>query len=283
MPDCPVVDAHLHLWDPSVFPMPWLADNVLLNRRYDLDDYAAAGAGLDIVGMVYVQTDVAVPYALLEAQWVADLAAHDPRIRGIVPFAPLEDGDQARAYLDALVHISPHIKGVRRILQGEPVDFCLQPRFMRGVQVLADYGLSFDLCITNAQLANTVQLVRQCPRTQFMLDHLAKPDIAAQRLAPWREHLRQLAAFPNVCCKVSGAVTEADHHHWTIEDVKPFVHHALDVFGEDRVAFGGDWPVVLQAAPYRRWVMTLEALTAHLSLAGRRKLWADNAIRFYRL
>jgi L-fuconolactonase len=102
-------------------------------------------------------------------------------------------------------------------------------------------------------------------------------------LDPWREEMRELASLPNVICKVSGMVTEADPQHWTPEDLAPYLSHLLDVFGEDRVAFGGDWPVVTLAAPYRRWVETLDALTAHLSPTAKRKLWAENARRFYRL
>jgi L-fuconolactonase len=283
MPDVPIVDAHLHLWDPNHFRMPWLDGNALLDQRYDLADFRAATTGLDVQGMVYVQTDVAEPYALLEARWAAELAAQDPRLRGIVPFAPLEYGERARAYLDALRAISPLIKGVRRIYQSAPVDFCLQPDFVRGVQLLPDYGLSFDLCIAQRHLANTVQLVRQCPNTAFMLDHLAKPEVAGRLLDPWRDQLEQLAGCPNVYCKISGVVTEAQHNRWSIDDVKPYVLHALAVFGADRVVFGGDWPVVLQAAPYRRWVEVLDSLTGDRPLETRRKLWAENAVHFYRL
>jgi L-fuconolactonase len=116
-----------------------------------------------------------------------------------------------------------------------------------------------------------------------MLDHIAKPNIQEHLLDPWREQMRKLAALPNVVCKVSGMVTEADHANWKPEDLAPYVAHVLEVFGEDRVAFGGDWPVVLLASPYRRWVETLDALSAHLSAEAKRKLWAENARRFYRL
>jgi len=205
------------------------------------------------------------------------------RIRGIVAYAPLEFGDQARAFLEALLAVGPLVKGVRRLLQGLPVEFCLQPAFVRGVQLLPEYGLSFDLCIRHQHLANAVRLVQQCPNTRFILDHIAKPAIAVGMLDPWRQQLTQLAACPNVSCKVSGVVTEADMQHWTVQDIAPYILHTLEVFGEDRVAFGSDWPVVLQASAYRRWVEALDSLTAGLSAEGRRKLWAGNAERFYGL
>ncbi|HWQ16187.1 MAG TPA: amidohydrolase family protein [Roseiflexaceae bacterium] len=284
MPDHPIVDAHLHLWDPRRFRMTWLDGNELLDRPYGLAEYRAHTGGLDIAAMVYLQVDVEPAYGLLEARWAAEQAREDPRIGAIVAYAPVEHGEVARSYLEALVAVDPRVRGVRRILQGEAdPQFCLRPGFVRGVQILPEYGLSFDICIYHHQLPAAVELVRRCPQTSFMLDHLAKPDIRGRALDPWREHMRQMAALPNVLCKISGAVTEADHQRWQAEDLRPYVDHALACFGEDRVCFGGDWPVVLLASSYRRWVETLDALTAHLSPDARRKLWAENAQRFYRL
>jgi L-fuconolactonase len=285
MPDAPIVDAHLHLWDPDHFRMSWLDPNPLLNKVHGLDQYRQATGGLPVAAMVYLQVEVETPYAMLEAQWAAARARDDPRIQGIVPWAPLEYGERARAFLQALTRIGPVVKGIRRIIQFEPdPDFCLRPDFVRGVQLLPEYGLSFDICIKgDTQMANAIELVRQCPATSFILDHIGKPDIAGRVLDPWRQQLRELASFPNVVCKVSGLVTEADHQTWTQDDLAPYVAHVLEVFGEDRMVFGGDWPVVLQASPYRRWVETLDALTADLAETAKRKLWGDNARRFYRL
>jgi L-fuconolactonase len=284
MPDFPIVDCHVHLWDPGRFRMSWLDANPRLNRPFLLPDYDQATAGIDVAAIVYLEVDLNPAYKLLEASWVDDLAAGDRRLQGIVASAPVEDGDRVRSFLDAICQTGPHLKGVRRITQAEPdPSFCLQPDFVRGVRLLPEYGLSFDICINHRQLASTIRLVEQCPDTQFMLDHIAKPDIQGGRLDPWREELRRLAGFPNVSCKISGVVTEADHQRWTLEDVRPYVEHALEVFGEDRVAYGGDWPVVLNAATYRRWVETLETITAGLAIAAKRKLWVENARRFYRL
>src|SRR5204863_6819306 len=158
-------------------------------------------------------------------------------------WAPLEYGEQARAYLDALVALDARIKGVRRILQSEELTFCLQPDFIKGVQLLPGYGLSFDICINYLQLTSVIELVRRCPDTAFILDHIGKPDIKGHTLDPWREQIAELASYPNVTCKVSGLVTEADHQHWTPDNLAPYISHVLNVFGEDRVVFGGDWPV----------------------------------------
>ncbi len=288
MPDLPIVDSHVHLWDPGHFRIAWLDGNPRLNQRFALPEYREHTAGLEVAAMVYMEVDLAPEYKLLEAQWAIERAGEDPRLEGIVASAPVEYGDQVRAFLDALVALNPPgqtpIKGVRRLIQSEPDPaFCLQPRFVRGVQLLAEYGLSFDLCIYHPQMASAIELVRRCPETSFILDHVGKPGIKARLLDPWRAQIEELAALPNVICKVSGAVTEADHERWTVDDLRPYVEHVLDTFGEDRVAFGGDWPVVLNAAPYLRWVETLDALTAHLSPTARRKLWSENARRFYRL
>ena len=282
MPDFPIVDAHVHLWDPHYFPMPWLAGNTLLEQRYTLPEYCAHTAGVEIEAMVYVQVDVAPTYALAEARWVAAQAQADPRIRAIVAFAPVDDGEHLRSYLDALVAATPLVRGVRRIVQAEPDASWLTDDFVRGVQVLAEYKLSFDLCVVHHQLPQAIELVQRCPDTKFMLDHIAKPDIAHGLLDPWREHMAALAAMPNVLCKVSGMVTEAGSA-WTQADLAPYLAHVLKVFGEDRVAFGGDWPVALMASPYPRWVATLDAATAQLSPTAQRKLWVENATRFYRL
>lgn len=288
MPDFPFIDAHVHLWNPRHFRMPWVEGSELLDQPYELAAYQANTDGIAVEAMVYVEVGVEQVYALLEAQWVASIARQEPRLRGIVAYAPIQDGTCARSYLDALVAIDPRIKGVRCMVQTEPdPETCLQPGYVQGVQLLPEYGLSFDLCISTRidprQLSSTIKLVEQCPDTAFMLDHMGKPDIRAHRPDPWRQYMRQLAAFPNVYCKVSGLVTEADEQHWTANDLAPYLEHVLEVFGEDRVAFGGDWPVVLQASSYERWVSTLDHLTAHLPLEAKHKLWHENARRFYRL
>jgi L-fuconolactonase len=284
VPDFPIVDCHVHLWDPGRFRMSWLDGNPRLNRPFLLREYREATAGLEVGAMVYMEVDLDGEYKLLEPQWVDGLAGQDARLQGIIASAPVEDGDVVGSYLDAISAVGPRLKGVRRITQSEPdPDFCLRPAFVRGVQLLAQYGLSFDLCLNHRQLASAVRLVEQCPDTAFMLDHIAKPDVRGGQLDPWREGMRRLAACPNVTCKISGVVTEADPERWTVDDIRPYVGHALEVFGEDRVAYAGDWPVVTSAAPYRRWVEALEELTAGLTPQAQRKLWADNARRFYRL
>ena len=284
MPPVPIIDSHVHLWDPNKVMIPWLLNEPKINVRRDLDDYAEATEGLDIQGLIYLQVEVAPPYALLEARDLVNWARSDKRIMGVVPWAPLEFGDKVRYFLEELVALGSEIKGIRRIVQDEPdPEFCLQPDYIEGTRALPEYGLSADLCCNFRQLGPTVELVRQCPETQFILDHIAKPNIRGGEMEPWASQMRDLASLPNVMCKISGVATEAHHDTWTIDDIKPYVLHALEVFGEDRVVFGSDWPVCTLATSYTRWVETLEILTGEMSDEAKTKFWRGNATRFYRL
>ncbi len=254
-----IIDAHVHLWNPKQFSMPWLADIPRLNRPFGLQDYREQTQGLPIAGMVYVEVGVDSQETLREARYVAVLAREEPHLQAIVAAAPVERGTTVREHLETLLAISPLIKGVRRNLQDETEpDFCLQPDFVAGVRLLAEFNLSFDLCIKHWQLPQVIELVGLCPDTTFILDHLGKPDIKHQQLNSWRANLRKLAELPNVACKISGIVTEADHEAWQPADLEPFINVVLDAFGEERILFGSDWPVALShlrtAAGTRYWI-----------------------------
>jgi L-fuconolactonase len=277
----PIIDSHLHLWNPKRFRMPWIDEIDELRRTFELAEFAEHARGVPVDQAVYVQVDTTPAYGLLEARWAV---AQPSPVAGVVAYAPIEDGEIVGTYLDELTSLGPRIKGVRRLLQQEPdPDFLVTPSFIAGLRLLPKYGLSFDICIVHQQLARTIEMVRACPETEFILDHLGKPDVRGGELDPWRQQITELASIPRVVCKLSGLVTEADHERWTPRDVEPYAMHVLNTFGEDRVMFGGDWPVVTQASSYVRWVETLDALTARLSPAAKRKLWAENARRVYRL
>jgi len=283
MPNFPIVDTHLHLWDLGRIRYPWLAGVPLLNRNHLLDDYRQACGPTQVAKMVFVQCECDPAQSYEEAQWVTENARIDPRIRGIVAQAPLEKGDAVEGDLARLA-ANPLVKGIRRLIQSESDDaFCLRPDFVRGVQLLPRHGLSFDLCIFHRQLANTIKLVRQCPNVTFILDHIGKPDIKTGLLDPWRAELRELSRLENVWCKVSGLVTEADFTRWTPAHLKPYLDHVFDCFGFDRVMFGGDWPVSTQATDYPRWVTTLDAALQGCSQDERHQIYVRNAEAFYRV
>lgn len=283
MPNFPIVDTHLHIWDLKRLRYPWLAGVPLLNRDHLIDEYRRACGPVQVAKMVFLQCECDPAQFQDEADWVTKVSRVDPRIRGIVPWAPLEKGDAAEADLARLA-ANPLIKGIRRIIQFEAdQEFCLQPGFVRGVQLLPRHGLSFDLCINHKQLANTLKLVRQCPNVKFIMDHIAKPDIKAGLLDPWRAELRELAKLPNVWCKLSGLATEADFQKWTAADLRPYIDHVIDCFGFDRTIFGGDWPVSTQATDYPRWVNTVDEALKGASPDELHRLYVRNAEAFYRV
>lgn len=279
-----LVDTHVHLWDPEYLPYTWLEAFPTIHETHDLDDYDAAVGETTVESLVFVECTESFDdlTSRNEVRWVQSLARDDDRIQGIVAHASLEKGAAARSHLDWLAQ-RPLVKGVRRILQDEPDDFCLRPDFVEGVRTLPDYGFTFDLTVRAPQLANVVQLVDRCPGVDFVLDHIGKPNIQGGRMDPWREQLAALADRPNVACKISGVLTEADPEDWTVDTVRPYVEHALVCFGIDRVLFGGDWPVVRLAADYTTWLDVLEACVQSCSEVEQQKLFRDNAERIYRL
>ncbi|MBS0633467.1 MAG: amidohydrolase family protein [Verrucomicrobia bacterium] len=283
MPNFPIVDTHLHIWDLKRLRYPWLPNVPKLNRDYLIEEYRQACGPVQVAKMVFLQCEADFALFQEEADWVTEVAKIDPRIRGIVPWAPLEKGDAAEADLARLAS-NPLIKGIRRIIQFEAdQEFCLKPGFVRGVQLLPRHGLSFDLCISHTQLANTLKLVKQCPNVKFIMDHIAKPDIKGGKLDPWRAEMRELAKFPNVWCKLSGLASEADAEKWTAADLQPYIDHVIDCFGFDRTIFGGDWPVATLATDYPRWVNTVDNALKGASPDEFHKLYVRNAEAFYRV
>jgi L-fuconolactonase len=279
----PIVDAHVHFWDTRRLRYPWLDGIPLLNRPYLPDDYRESCGPVEIGQSVFVQCECDPSQYRDEVDWGTSLAAREPRIGGLVAWAPLEKGPAVREELEALAE-NRLVKGIRRIIQYEPqADFCLRPEFVYGVQMLSDFGFSFDVCIASIQMENTISLVRRCPEVRFVLDHIGKPNIRDGEREPWWSHLKMLSRLPNVWCKVSGLVTEADHRCWTGEGLKPYLDHVLACFGLDRVLFGGDWPVVLLASDYPRWAETLKWAVQGCSNAELRALFHDNAVAVYRL
>jgi L-fuconolactonase len=283
MPSYPLVDTHVHLWDPDRLRYGWLAGVPALNRRHGIEEYHRACGPVAVAKFVFVQCECDPAQSQAEADWVTDVAALEPRLRGIVAQAALEKGT---AIEPALVQLAanPLVKGIRRLIQEEKDDaFCVRPEFVRGVQLLSRYGFSFDLCIYHRQLANVISLVRQCPGVRFVLDHLGKPDLKAGTLDPWRAELRELSRLENIWCKLSGLTTEADWAGWTPADLRPSLDHAIDCFGFDRVMFGSDWPVSSQATDYRRWVATLDEVLGGCSADELHRFYVRNAEAFYRI
>jgi L-fuconolactonase len=279
----PVTDAHLHLFDTQILDYAWLSELPQLSKPHTLTDMQLATAACDVETFIFVQFECAPTQSLAEVAWVTDQAKQDARIAGIIARAAIEKGLLVFSELEAL-KANPLVKGVRRLIQSE-VDpfFCMQPDFIDGTRLLSQFDFTFDICIKWHQLPQAIYLVTECPNVQFVLDHLGKPDIADNRWEPWREHLAALAQLPNVVCKLSGLTAEVKLEDWQISDMQPFVDHAIEQFGTERVLFGSDWPIVDLNANYQRWLETVFELLKAFPEVELRKMLNENARKIYKV
>jgi L-fuconolactonase len=277
------VDAHVHFWDRGRISYPWLDEAPGIAGPHTPGELAIeADAGMP-GEIVFVEAGAELAQAIEEVRWVEELAERHPRIGAIVAQVAVDRGGETEAALAALDGRA-RVRGVRHLIQAHPdPGFCARPPFVAGVQRVGEHGWTFDLCVRHPQLPACIELVRACPGTSFVLDHAGKPDIRGGVLEPWRENVAVLARLPNVVCKLSGLVTEADPTTWTPAALRPYVDHLLSAFGPERLLFGSDWPVVKLAASYRRWLETAVELLAPLSAGERDAVFSGNARRVYRL
>ncbi len=283
MPAVPIVDTHVHFWDPANLEYPWIKGSKLLEKAYLPADYLEAVGSVDVERIVFVQAACLKSQAMDEVNWVTSLADEEPRIQGIVADAPLELGDGVGPVLEQLAG-NPLVKGIRRMVAGEnDPGFMQKPGFVRGVQRLGDFSMTCDLGINRGQIASATELAQECPNVKFMLCHIGVPDIKNRQLDPWRDDIRSLAALPNVWCKLSGVATAANHKTWAVEDLKPAICHTLDCFGFERTAFGSDWPVMLLATTFPRWVEAVVHAIDGCSESDQDQLFRGTANAFYRL
>jgi L-fuconolactonase len=272
----PLVDAHVHFWNPQRLTYDWLRNSPAIAGVHEPPQYRAASHAQIAEHLIFVECGCAPAQARDEVLYASAFA----EVSAVVAAAPLEKGKDVRHELEWLVN-QPKVRGVRRLLPNG--NGALQSNFVEGVQALQEFDLSFDICIGHAQLGDAIALVRRCPQVRFVLDHMAKPDIKNALFEPWRQQLNELATLPNVWCKISGIVTEADVEHWTTEDLRPYIEYAIACFGWQRVMCGGDWPVVNLAGGRARWIAALEEVVNGCSPAEQRHLFYDNARAFYRI
>lgn len=275
----PVLDSHVHFWDPQRLSYSWLNEAPPLNRPFTPGDFAALHAAS--VSAIFVEAGVDAQHSAAEVEWVREQARQHPWILGAVAHAPLEDPAAAEVSIRRLAD-DPFVVGVRRNVQDEAAGFTADAAFRSGVRKLGETGLSFDACVREYQLTELVELAAACPETTIVLDHLGKPKSAEPGWTPWREALRRLAGHDNVVCKLSGLSTEID-----ADTPRPLViallREALDVFGPERCLYGGDWPVMTLATSYGDWLdLIRESLSAYPSAVADAVLHA-NAQRVYRL
>jgi predicted TIM-barrel fold metal-dependent hydrolase len=286
------------LWNLEQFKLPWIKPGTLLGRSYVMADYRVAIEGTGIRHAVYMEVDVEPSQQQAEAEHLISIckSGNAPTIAAVVSGRPASD-----AFRDYVTQFrgSPWVKGIRQVLHGgsTPPGYCLSDSFVRGIRLLGELNLSFDLCLRPKELADGAALAERCPQTRFIVDHCGNADPEAflkpgdRRLAAakidhdadaWRRDIDKLAARPNVICKISGIVARVPPN-WTAEDLAPIVNHCLDSFGPERVVFGSDWPVCLNGAPLKDWVTALKQIISTRVAEEQRKLLLDNAVRFYGL
>jgi L-fuconolactonase len=283
MPDFPIIDSHVHLYDVSRLRYPWLSRVPRINRTYLLRDFDTARGAVQVDQIVFAEVAVDRGLHLQEAAFVQELADQDRWLTGMVAHAPVEKGAAVDEDLAALAKFGL-LRGVRRLIETElDQSLCLEPDFLEGVRRVGSHGLTFDICVKHWGMVFAIELARRRPEVQFVLDHIGKPGIKHGLREPWRSQMRGLAALPNVVVKISGTITEADHATWTPAQVKPYVEHTLQCFGFDRCMYGSDWTVSELTHRYPVWVQLLDEVVAGASPDERRKLFRDTARRIYRL
>lgn len=278
-----LVDTHVHFWNPKRLHYSWLHNNALLNRPYEVQDYPTQETAPE--ALVFLECDADPGQSLEEINFVEEQAQRDARIRAIVAHAPLEQGGAVEPLLERILRASPKVRGIRRILQSlpDPNTLLRNPAFIDGVRLLRKFGLHFEITVTHTQMDPVIEFVRQLPEIPMVLDHCGKPGIRTGHLTAFQRHATELARCPNVHCKLSGLATEADHQHWTDDQLIPYIDTALQAFGPNRLLYGSDWPVCLLATSVSRWIGVLDRALKGCSQEELRKIFRDNANALYRL
>ena len=277
------IDSHHHVWDLSVREQGWMVGEALdpIKKNFSINDLRQAIAGCGIEKTVVVQTVTNYD----ETPELLELAEDDELVAGVVGFLKIDSGD-AISHLDKYESMRgfKHLVGIRDIAHDyEDIGYLAKPEVVKNVQELGRRGLVYDLLTKTPHMQAAIDLVKQSPGTQFVLDHISKPYMAKGEMQPWADKLRELASFENVVIKVSGLFTEADWKNWKAEDFWPYLEHVTNLFTPARMMFGSDWPVCLLAATYRQSIDLMEQFTKSFSDAERKDFWAGTANRTYNL
>lgn len=274
------IDAHQHYWRIDRGDYGWITPEIpVLYRDFMPADLKPHLEKHRLDGSIVVQ---AAP-TIEETDYILSLAEKDPTIKGVVGFLDLEDESHALHYERFAGH--PKFVGFRIMIQDMPDEtVILSDAYAAALRTYVERGVPVDLLVRSDQLDAVIALVKQVPGLHGVIDHIAKPGIADGKMEPWASQIKELASLPNLYCKLSGMVTEADHADWNAEQFVPYIRLVLDCFGSDRVMYGSDWPVCLLAAEYDEVVDILErALPVSWGPTERNKLFGDNAKAFYRI
>jgi L-fuconolactonase len=273
------IDSHQHFWIYNSLEYDWIDGSMSAIRRDFLPVHLTQELtkfGFD--GSVVVQARQSIE----ETEWLLGLADANPMIKGVVGWVDLQSLGLIHQLRKYAAH--PKFVGVRHVVQGEPEDdFILGNDFNRGVSLLKEFGLTYDILVFPKHLPYAVKFVEMHPEVTFVLDHIAKPFIKAGTITPWEEDIARLSQFPNVYCKVSGMVTEADWNNWKTEDFKPYLETIFNGFGPDRIMIGSDWPACLVAGDYSRVMSIVLDYISAFSEMDKNKILGMNAIKAYKL
>ena len=274
-----IVDSHQHFWQVGRFDYPWMSSEVpVLYRDYLPPALAPVLERNEVARTVLVQAS----NSLSESRWLLSMANDYPFIAGVVGWVDLTDAELEKR-LPELVS-NPKFKGVRHLVESEPAeDWLVQPNVIKGLQTLASHKVTYDLLVHTCHLRHVKTVAESCPELSLVVDHMAKPPIASGEISEWLRELKAVAMFPNVYCKLSGLVTEANHSAWELDDLRPFVESALELFGPTRLLFGSDYPVCLLAASYDRVLDSFRELLKELNDDECSRIFSKNAVEFYRL
>jgi L-fuconolactonase len=275
------IDAHQHFWQLSQpFQYGWLANPALsrINRDFLPENLEPLLLASGVDRSIFVQTQ----HDLAENRWALGLARSNSFLAGVVGWVDLASKDCERQLLEFVD--DPKFVGVRHVVQDEPDDdFLIREDVLRGLKVLERHGVPFDLLLYVKHLRHVPTLAKTLPDLLMVIDHLAKPRIKDHSTEDWLPGFLEAASFPNVFCKLSGMVTEANWDGWTVDDLRPYVQAALECFGPDRLMFGSDWPVCELAASYDEVHRALEDSLEGISKSDRLAIFGETASRFYGL
>jgi L-fuconolactonase len=273
------IDSHQHFWQFDSVRDSWIDDSMKAIRRDFLpENLKPVLETNNIQGCVAVQAS----QSMEETKFLLGLAQKHDFVKAVVGWIDLQAGDISNQ-LGKLKDV-PKLAGFRHIIQAEPDNnFALKPSFQRGVKALGDFSFTYDLLVFPHQLAASITLTQNFPNQPFVLDHLAKPQIKNGKVNDWKRDIRKLAAQSNVCCKVSGIVTEADWKNWTYEEVVPYLDIVFETFGTDRIMFGSDWPVCLVAADYGEVKQIITRYISSFTENEKKKIMGENARKFYKI
>lgn len=278
----PLVDTHLHLVYRDRLRYPWLVGVAALNRDFPYETYAVEARRCGITDAVHMEVDVAPDDIEAETHNVQALSGRPQSLlRGAISACRPED-DGFPAFLDRQL-ADPFVKGFRRVLHVVPDDLSEGATFRANIKRLAGASRPFDLCVRPDQIDKAIAIADLAPSVQFVLDHCGVPAIKDRAEHPWRESIVEIAKRPNVAVKISGVVAYAEPERWTVDDVRPYVEHAIKSFGWDRVVWGSDWPVCTLTASLALWVAAAQAITLGCSADERARLFSANARRIWRL